>query len=468
VLDLMAQEGYITQAQAGELKAQPVKVNKKATSSENSQFGYFTSNVSKILQDDFGYQEVFSGGLRVTTTLDSAWQRAAEKAVADHLPGPKDPTAALVAIDPATGEIRAMVGGKNFAKVKLNAATQAHRQSGSSFKTFTLAAAMEKRISLKSMWNGPSQIDIRDPRCKNPDGTDWMPHNYADESGGTMSLADATAHSVNTIFAQLVTTVGPDAVVDVANRMGITSKLQPVCSITLGTQEVVPLDMADAYATLAARGFHHSPYSIRQVKSADDKMLYRAKVESDPALGQNDADLVSLALQGVVQRGTGVAAALGNRPVAGKTGTTQDFTDGWFCGYTPQLATCVWVGYLKGRIPMHNIEGVPNVVGGTIPAAIWHDFMDVAMANVPPKGFATPSFAGYNVNPHGAVSPSPSPSPTTPTPSPTPTLPSPSPSLPSPSPSVPSPSPSSPAMPGRPPSAGSPDDGALTLRAGRT
>jgi penicillin-binding protein 1A len=336
-----------------------------------------------------------------------------------------------------------MVGGKNFSKVKLNAATQAHRQAGSSFKPFTLTAAMEQKISPKSVWNGPSQIDIPDPICKT-NGKDWTPHNYADESGGTMTLLDATAHSVNTIFAQLVVTVGPESVVDVANRMGIQSELQPVCSITLGTQEVTPLEMADAFSTLAARGVHHDAISVRQVRSAQGRSLFKAQIQGDQVLRTNDADLVTLALQGVVTHGTGVAANLSGRPAAGKTGTTQDFTDAWFCGYVPQLTTCVWVGYTKGRVPMHDIEGYANVVGGTLPAVIWHDFMSQATANLPVKGFATPSFAGYNLHPKGAQSPTPSPSPSptpskSPEPSPLPTTPSPLPTSPSPSPS-PSPS----------------------------
>src|SRR5262249_15239314 len=190
-------------------------------------------------------------------------------------------------------------------------------------------------------------------------------------------VLDATANSVNTIFAQLVVTVGPDAVVDVANRMGIQSDLQPVCSITLGTQEVTPLEMADAFATLAGRGIHHPPISISLVKTPDGKQLFAATIRSDPALGRNDADLVTLALQGVIDHGTGVAANIG-RPAAGKTGTTQDFTDAWFCGYVPQLTTCVWVGYNKGRVPMHDIEGFPDVYGGSIPAQIWHDYMSAA------------------------------------------------------------------------------------------
>src|SRR5437867_7505671 len=202
-----------------------------------------------------GYDSTFEGGLRVTTTLDQRDQAAAERAVASHLPAPNDPSAALVAIDPSTGQIRALVGGRNFAKQKFNLATQAHRQTGSAAKTFTLTAAMEQGISLKSYWNGPPQLVITDPRCMDPTtGKPWDVSNFADESAGTMTLLDATAHSVNTIFSQLVLDVGPSNVVKVAHKLGVKTKLQAVCSITLGSQAVTPLDMATAYATLADRG----------------------------------------------------------------------------------------------------------------------------------------------------------------------------------------------------------------------
>jgi penicillin-binding protein 1A len=378
----------------------------------------------------------------VITTLDSAWQRAAEKAVKDHLPSPKNPAAALVAIDPRTGEIRALVGGRDFNKVKFNNATQAKRQAGSAFKTFTLTAAFEQRINPKSVMKGPPQIDIKDPLCRNPDGTDWMPHNYADESGGTMNLIQATAHSVNTIFAQLVVSVGPQNVADVAHRMGIRTKLQPVCSITLGTQDVTPLDMTSAYSTLAARGIHHQPLAITTVRSASGEILDEPKSERDVVLAENDADLATYALQQVVVSGTGTAARLSDRPSAGKTGTTQDFRDAWFCGYVPQLTTCVWMGYQKSQKPMHNVQGVPNVVGGTIPAQIWNDFMTQALAKIPPRDFPTPSFTGYDKKPKGAVTPRPSPSPT-PSPSPKPTITTPPPPSITPSISPPSPSPTS-------------------------
>ena len=452
VLNLMAQQGYITRAQAEQFKSQPIDVKKEARASETSKFAYFVSMITKELGEKYGYAETYSGGLRVTTSLDSALQRAAERAVAQHLPNPKDPAAALVAIDPRNGQIRALVGGRDFNKVKFNNATQAKRQAGSSFKTFTLTAAFEQRINPKSVMRGPSEIDITDPRCKNPDGTDWKPHNFADESGGTMNLIQATAHSVNTIFAQLVVSVGPDNVVDVAHRMGIRTKLDPVCSITLGSQDVTPLDMADAYATLAARGVHHAPLAITEVKSAGGDVLDRPKNESGVAVAENDADLVTYSLQQVVSSGTGTAARLGDRPSAGKTGTTQDFRDAWFCGYVPQLTTCVWMGYQRSQRPMHNVEGVPNVFGGSIPAQIWNDFMTQALVNVPPKNFPTPSFAGYDRKPQGAVSPTPSPSPS---PSPKPSITTPPPPTISPPPSIsPSPPPSPTGSPGQSPSPG--------------
>jgi penicillin-binding protein 1A len=454
VLDRMAEQGYITSEEAARLKSQPIKVRERPQTTQSSRFAYFVSMITRELGEKYGYHETYSGGLRVTTTLDSAYQRAAEKAVAQALPNPKDPAAALVAIDPRNGQIRALVGGRDFNKVKFNNATQAKRHAGSAFKTFTLAAAFEQKINPRAVMNGPSQIEIKDPQCKNPDGTNWKPRNYGDSSAGTMTLIQATARSVNTIFAQLVTSVGPDSVVDVAGRMGIRTKLEPLCAITLGAQDVTPLDMTVGYATLAARGVHHAPMSITVVKSADGEVLDEPEPESDVALAENDADLVTYALQQVVTSGTGTAARLSDRPVAGKTGTTQDYRDAWFCGYVPQLTTCVWMGYQKSQRPMHNVEGVPNVYGGSIPAQIWKDFMTQALANVPSKDFPTPSFAGYNKKPEGAITPSPSPSPSpSPTPTPIPSISIPPPPTPTPTPSIsPTPEPSPTGSPGATPS----------------
>src|SRR5439155_11719671 len=190
--------------------------------------------------------------------------------------------------------------------------------------------------------SGPSEMTITDPLCEDGYGQQWTVHNNADEAEGTMNLIDATAHSVNTIFAQLVTEVGPDAVVRMAHRLGIQSNLQTVCSITLGTQAVSPLEMTDAYATLAARGTRHDPQAVEAVSTASGKLVPFPVSKPQEALSQEVADLVTYALQAVTQKGTGTGAAIG-RPIAGKTGTAEKYVDAWFCGYVPQLTTCVWV-----------------------------------------------------------------------------------------------------------------------------
>ena len=403
VLKAMADQGYLQQSEALQLEQLPVKVRTPKTTS-SGRFAYFVDYVRRSLLQTYGEDETYRGGLRVHTTVDAAWQTSAEQAVAAHLTDPKGPSAALVAIDPTNGAVRALVGGKDFFTAKFNNAIQAHRQAGSSFKTFTLAAAMEQHIDPHAVWQGPPQITIPDRRCYT-DGKPWEVHNYADEHAGTMNLIDATANSVNTIFAQLVVDVGPSAVADVAARMGVASELDPVCSITLGSQDVTPMDMATGYATLAARGIHHVPSPFELVRTSAGKTLERIQSNGDQALAQNDADLVTLALQGVVTRGTGTAASLAGRAAAGKTGTAQNYQDAWFCGYTPQLAACVWVGYQKAEIPMENVEGYAHVFGGSIPALIWRDFMTTAMDGQPVESFPAPSFQGYDVKPSGASVP---------------------------------------------------------------
>jgi penicillin-binding protein 1A len=311
-------------------------------------------------------------------------------AIRAHLKERTDPAASLVAIDPWSGAVKAMVNYlPDGRKLDFNLATQSGRQAGSSFKPFVLATALNQGYSLYTYFSGPSSITIPDPKC-GTNGVLWTPHNYADESGGTMNLIDATAHSVNTIFAQLVDKVGPSNVIPVAHRMGITTKLQSVCSITLGTQPVNPLEMTDAYATFARRGIHHAPQAIKLVRGPRGVVLGKLNTKGARALPQETADLVNYVLQHVVTGGTGTAAALSDRPVAGKTGTAENYVDAWFCGYVPQLATCVWVGYPRKEVSLYNIEGWPSVVGGSLPAEIWHDFMSAALVHSPPVGFVYP------------------------------------------------------------------------------
>jgi penicillin-binding protein 1A len=456
VLDRMAALGTITPERAARLKLQDVRTHPSdGNLSFPPKLGYFLDYTKRTLIAKYDEAQVFGGGLKVITGLDPGMQAAAEEAVAARLNTPGGPEAAVVAIDPATGEVRAMYGGSNWGKSQVNLALSGEkgyggtgRQAGSAFKPFTLTAAMEANVSLSSRWYGPGTITIQDPRCYT-DGRPWTLSNASDEESGTFSLATATAYSVNTVFAQVTSLVGPDAVADAAHRMGIRSKLEPVCSITLGTQAVSPLEMTNAYATLAARGVRRWATPVHVVRDASGAVLDRTTSgRGKRVISTNDADLVTYALENVIRYGTGTSANIG-RPAAGKTGTAQDYVDAWFCGYVPRLATCVWVGYPKGEIPLENVEGYSAVYGGTIPALIWHDFMLKATERMAVQDFTAPSFDGYTT---GAPTPPPAPSPSespkpTPTPSPTPSpspspIPSPTESLP-PSPTVlPTPSPS--------------------------
>jgi penicillin-binding protein 1A len=323
-----------------------------------------------------------SAGLHVQTTLDPQMQRKADGAIAGWLRQPSDPSAVLVAIDPRTGAVRAMStgvpGGQHF---RFNLATQSRRQAGSAFKMFTLASAIERGIPLSSVWNGPPSLTVTARRCLNSNGF-WVVHNFADEKAGTMTLTSATAHSVNTIFAQVALKVGPGRIVAMAHRLGVTSPLTPVCSITLGPEGVSPLEMTNAFATLAADGVRHTAQPLQRVSAPDGRTLQRLGNGGRRVLSASVAKHVTYALSGVVLAGTGTAADPG-RPAAGKTGTAENTVDAWFCGYVPQLAACVWLGYPQAEIPMHNVEGFEPIVGGSIPARIWHDFMVSALRGVP-------------------------------------------------------------------------------------
>jgi penicillin-binding protein 1A len=351
---------------------------------------YFFSYVDRQLLARYGRAPVESGGLRVRTTIDPRLQDLAQQAMTSILRHPDDPAAAVVAIDPRDGDVRAMaVDVPSGERLQFNLATQGQRQAGSAFKPFTLATVLEHGIPLSATYNGPPELTVADPRCDNG-GQPWVVHNNADETAGTMDLIDATANSVNTIFAQLVSQVGPDAVVRMAHRLGIESSLEPVCSITLGTQAVSPLEMTVAYATLADHGIRHAPRAIESIATASGQPLHFGAGAGREAVAPQIADEVTYALEAVTQKGTGTAAAIG-RPIAGKTGTAEKFVDAWFCGYVPQLATCVWVGYPHREVPMNDVEGYAPVYGGTIPALVWHAFMAGALAGIPVLPFTQPA-----------------------------------------------------------------------------
>jgi len=329
--------------------------------------------------------------------------------------------------------------------MKFNLASQAGRTAGSAFKPFTLATAIDQGVSVYTGLSGPSQLTITDPKCAF-NGVPWDVHNYADESGGYMNLLDATAHSVNTIYAQLVDIVGPRNVAREAHKLGITSTLKPVCSITLGTQAVNPLEMTNAYATLAARGVHRDPQAFESVRGSTGAQIGRLSAPGAQVIPQNTADLVTYALEGVVSHGTGTAAYFG-RPAAGKTGTAEDYKDAWFCGYVPQLAACVWIGYPKAEISLYGIEGVSAVFGGSLPAQIWNRFMSEAVKKLPVKDFVYPQFTGHTVSSPYSYIPA---APSTTTTSTQTTPQAPAPKQPAPAPTPPAP-PLTPAPPPSPP-----------------
>lgn len=392
VLDAMLKNHVLKRAAWSWARRQPLRLHPGSlykTIHEPYFFGY----VDQQLVSHFGQQFVESGGLRVRTTIDPQLQKLAQQTIASHLPRKTDPASALVSIDPRNGKVRAMaVYVPSGERLQFNLATQGHRQAGSAFKPFTLASVLEHGTSLYSYFNGPPELTIPDPRCEDGYHQQWDVHNNADESAGTMNLIDATANSVNTIFAQLVTQVGPPAVVRMAHRLGIESNLKPVCSITLGTQAVSPLEMTTAYSTLADRGLRHDPQAVESVRTANGEVVPYDQGKPHMALAQDIADQVSYALEAVTTKGTGTAAGIG-RPIAGKTGTAENYVDAWFCGYVPQLTTCVWVGYPHREQSMNYVEGYAPVYGGTIPALIWHDFMNGALANTPVENFVTPTIA---------------------------------------------------------------------------
>jgi penicillin-binding protein 1A len=398
VLRAMLVNRDITPAAFRDAVRTPLGLKRGELYSQQRHPNFFGWATDQLIQR-FGVKKVEAGGLKVRTTIDPRLQYDALTSIRSVLRERYDPAAALVAIDPRTGAVKAMQtylpDGRHM---KFNLATQAGRQAGSAFKPFVLTTAVMQGISVYSGFSGPPSMTINDPRCAT-NGVLWDVHNYADETAGSMNLLDATAHSVNTIFAQLVDVVGPERVVPVAHKLGIRSKLQPVCSITLGTQAVNPLEMTNAYATLAARGVHRTARAIELVRGPRGGVVGRLKAPGAQVIPRNVADTVTYALQGVVTHGTGVAAGLGARPVAGKTGTAENSVDAWFCGFIPQLATCVWVGYPKAEIPLSYVEGVAGVTGGTLPAEIWHAFMTQATAKLPIQYFHSPVITGHTVSP---------------------------------------------------------------------
>jgi penicillin-binding protein 1A len=351
---------------------------------------YFFGFVREELVKKYGAQTVRSGGLKVYTTIDPRMQRAAEKAIKDTLYYDSDPASAIVAIDPRSGAIKTMTAvtpgrtGNQF-----NLAAQARRQAGSTFKTYVLTTAVSEGI------NPDTTSYLSAPLHYQPDpySPAWDVSTYSHTYVGSTSITHATLLSDNTVYARLTLDLGPEKVAEMANRLGIRSSLKTnegiyVPSMGLGSIGVSPLDQASAYATLAAGGIYSEPMAIRKVVFAD------GNVDPDAGWGRPRrkrviADWVAAEVTHIlemnIQSGTGVGANIG-RPAGGKTGTTENHADAWFCGITPSLTAAVWVGYPQAEIPMTSVHGI-SVAGGTFPATIWKLFMESAIGPTPVREF---------------------------------------------------------------------------------
>lgn len=384
VLADMVDNEAISQAEADAAGEQPIQVNDRtAPAAPTSGLApHFVEWVRQQTVAAVGEDALYGRGLRVVTTLDLDAQAAAEQAVAEVITDPAGPQAALVALD-ADGAIRAQVGGRDYEALQVDLARGVDsggsgRQPGSTFKPFVLQAALERGATLADRFDGPPQIEV------NVDGTPFPVENYGGSGFGELSLAEATAKSVNTVYAQLLATVGPAAVAEAASEAGIDAELDLVPSIALGVEEVSPQDLASAYLTFANDGTRVEPYAISRIEDDDGNVIWEPD-RPEPQVGAVDPDVsraVTEALRGVIEDGTGGRADIG-RPAAGKTGTTQSNMDAWFAGYVPGYATVVWMGYPEPK-PM---EGV---TGGGMPAEIWQRFMAAAMEGREPEDFPDP------------------------------------------------------------------------------
>jgi len=414
VVDVLMGSGLVSKEQGEQIKASPLPTeahrrSKTALAAQLAGADYFTETVKQQLLDlpalgataTDRYNAVFKGGLRVSTTYDPAAQELAEKAV-QTLPSKDDRFAvALASVDPGSGAVRALVGGLDFAEQKFNYATQGWRQPGSSFKFFTLMAAFEDGVVPADSISGSSPCRFDDPSAQ---GGVYVARNSG-KGGKTATITSQTTSSSNCAFLRLGQYVGLDKVAGMANEMGIRTLNQQVVdgsqrivegevpsnilSLPIGSKEVHPISMAAAYATAANDGVYHGPFYIEKVTDSKGKVLYEHHDGGKQVVSAQTARLVTEVLAKNAESGTGRRAALSDQPSAGKTGTTQENADVWYVGYTPYLATAVWIGNPKNRDPVR--IGGRTQFGADYPARIWHEFMEPYHANLQVKPFIGPA-----------------------------------------------------------------------------
>lgn len=402
VVSQMEKYGYITPSQAEEAKKSSLDIKQKSTSNTTDETAYFIDYVTQEIAQKYGDDALYKDGLKIYTTLDTDKQHAAVQAMR-HLPethtddqGLTQPQGAIISIDPKTGHILAMVGGRG--QDSFNRASMAVRQPGSAFKPFVYMTAMEHDMT-------PDTI-MED---KKVEYGGWSPHNADNSYQGRMPLWKALALSVNTVAVQLADKVGPSNVIANAKKLGITTLVEDgspnddnLASAALGglTKGVTPLEMAAAYGAFANKGVYIKPTAIVKILDRNGNVLEdnSSDVQKTQVMSEKTAYEMTSMLEGVITRGTGTAASIG-RPAAGKTGTTDDNHDAWFIGYTPDIVTAVWVGDDTGS------QSLGEIYGGTVPAQIWHDYMASAVSGTSADDFDVPAGMGkaYYEEPKEAV-----------------------------------------------------------------
>ncbi|WP_370843189.1 transglycosylase domain-containing protein [Megasphaera sp.] len=386
VLDQMVKYGYVSAAEAEDAKNQDLGLSKSHQSKEADEYASFIDYVSQQVAKKYGDDALYKEGLKIYTTMDVDKQHAAVRAMR-NLPnnytdenGLTQPQAAIVSIDPKTGHILAMVGGRG--QDSFNRASMAVRQPGSAFKPFVYLTALQHDMTPDTTMNDQPVTY-----------GSWSPKNAGGSYSGTMTLSDALAHSVNTIAVQLADQVGTKNIITNAKKMGITTldAKDDNLAMALGglTKGVTPLEMASAYGTFANKGVHVKPTAIVKILDRNGNVLEDAStLEKEETktrvMSEREAYEMTTMLEGVIDHGTGTAAAIG-RPAAGKTGTTDDNKDAWFVGYTPDIVTAVWIGDDTGS------HSLGEIYGGTIPAEIWKDYMSSATSDESGGDFSAPS-----------------------------------------------------------------------------
>lgn len=395
-LNNMVDEGWLDRDEADRLsKKLPTIRPRLSTGQLAGNKGHLIEAVRKELNGlGFPDEELMVGGLIVRTTLEKDAQEAAERAVFSQAPkdAPADLHIGLVSIRPGTGEIVAMYGGRDYLERQLNDATQAITQAGSTFKPFALIAALEQGISLQSVWNGKSPLIFDDFI-----GRPYEVSNYGNKSFGNVTLLNASADSINTVYVPLGIKVGVDKAIDAARRAGIPESVAmfPSPSVVLGVPSPRVIDVANAYATFAANGVRAKPLLIKEVLGSNKGVLYQSRVETEEVFDANVMADLNYALQEVVRSGTAYSALRGfGRPAAGKTGTSQQNASAWFTGYTPQLATSIAFFRDDATQSLNGIGGLTSVTGGSFPARIWNAYMKAALKGEPKLNFPEPANIG--------------------------------------------------------------------------